>query len=113
MDLKGISVVLKKSGMLVLGQLGLLQLMYPNSNTHHPSFQKLLCWLGLLWFHLLFHCIAHQHQHNIMVNIALSVMNIFIQYFFNLQIYCLNIWFKFHKLLVKLHISYHHIWIMG
>jgi hypothetical protein len=23
-----------------------------------------LCWLGLLWFHPLFHCIAHQHQHN-------------------------------------------------
>jgi hypothetical protein len=62
MDLKGISLVLKKSGMLVLRQLGLLQLMYPNSTTHHPSFQKFLCWLGLLWFHPLFHCIAHQHN---------------------------------------------------
>ncbi len=64
MDLKGISIVLKKNGMQVLGQLGLLQLMCPNSTTYHPSFQKLLCWLGLLWFHPLFHCIAHQHQHN-------------------------------------------------
>jgi hypothetical protein len=30
MDLKGISIMLKRSEMLLLGQLGLLQLMCPN-----------------------------------------------------------------------------------
>lgn len=64
MDLKEVLVVLKKCGMLILGAIGVATINVPKFNCTSSKFSKKLCWLGILWFHPIFHCIAHQHERN-------------------------------------------------
>lgn len=44
--------------------LGSLKLLCMNLVKSHPSWLKLACWFGLLWFHFQIYPIAHQCQHN-------------------------------------------------